>query len=155
MALTKEFEYDCEVRGVYKDVQVRMATVVKDDGTEIDVTITGMFYTAALRQMALGATQTSQAKMQPFRQYAMRFGLTALSLVLRLLWIAKKLLVTSNGKQDRPRFNDCRRSDECALDCQRNSVDRIGCHDRRSCFSKHQNMERRSGASQWSRLALH
>ena len=35
MALTKEFEYDCEVRGVYKDVQVRMATVVKDDGTEI------------------------------------------------------------------------------------------------------------------------
>jgi hypothetical protein len=35
MALTKEFEYDCEVRGEYKNVQVRTATVVKDDGAEI------------------------------------------------------------------------------------------------------------------------
>jgi len=35
MALTKEFEYDCEVRGPYKAVQVRKATVVKDDGVEI------------------------------------------------------------------------------------------------------------------------
>ena len=35
MALTKEFEYDCEVRGPYKAVQVRKATIVKDDGEEI------------------------------------------------------------------------------------------------------------------------
>ena len=35
MALTKEFEYDCEVRGPYKAVQVRQATIVKDDGVEI------------------------------------------------------------------------------------------------------------------------
>ena len=35
MALTKEFEYDCEVRGPYKNVQVRKATIVKDDGVEI------------------------------------------------------------------------------------------------------------------------
>ena len=35
MALTKEYEYDCEVRGPYKVVQVRQATVVKDDGVEI------------------------------------------------------------------------------------------------------------------------
>jgi len=35
MALTKEFEYDCEVRGPYKHVQVRQATIVKDDGVEI------------------------------------------------------------------------------------------------------------------------
>ena len=35
MALTKEFEYDCEVRGPYKAVQVRQATVIKDDGVEI------------------------------------------------------------------------------------------------------------------------
>ena len=35
MALTKEYEYDCEVRGPYKAVQVRQATVVKDDGLEI------------------------------------------------------------------------------------------------------------------------
>lgn len=35
MALTKEFEYDCEVRGVYKNVQVRKATIVKDGDEEI------------------------------------------------------------------------------------------------------------------------
>ena len=38
MALTKEFEYDCEVRGEHKNVQVRKATVVKDDGAEISRT---------------------------------------------------------------------------------------------------------------------
>ena len=38
MALTKEFEYDCEVRGPYKNVQVRQATVIKDDGVEISRT---------------------------------------------------------------------------------------------------------------------
>jgi hypothetical protein len=38
MALTKEFEYDCEVRGPYKNVQVRQATIIKDDGTEISRT---------------------------------------------------------------------------------------------------------------------
>ncbi len=38
MALTKEFEYDCEVRGVHKNVQVRTATIVKDDGEEISRT---------------------------------------------------------------------------------------------------------------------
>jgi len=38
MALTKEFEYDCEVRGPYKAVQVRKATIVKDDGDEISRT---------------------------------------------------------------------------------------------------------------------
>ena len=35
MALTKEFEYDCEVRGEHKHVQVRKATIVKDDGVEL------------------------------------------------------------------------------------------------------------------------
>ena len=35
MALTKEYEYDCEVRGPYKAVQVRKATIIKDDGAEI------------------------------------------------------------------------------------------------------------------------
>jgi hypothetical protein len=38
MALTKEFEYDCEVRGPYKAVQVRKSTVIKDDGDEISRT---------------------------------------------------------------------------------------------------------------------
>ena len=35
MALTKEFEYDCEVRGPYKDVQGRKATIIKDGDEEI------------------------------------------------------------------------------------------------------------------------
>ena len=35
MALEKSFEYDCEVRGPYKAVQVRKSTVIKDDGVEI------------------------------------------------------------------------------------------------------------------------
>ena len=38
MALTKEFEYDCEVRGPYKAVQVRTATIVKDGSDEISRT---------------------------------------------------------------------------------------------------------------------
>ena len=35
MALEKSFEYDCEVRGPHKAVQVRQSTVIKDDGVEI------------------------------------------------------------------------------------------------------------------------
>ena len=35
MALEKSFEYDCEIRGPYKAVQVRKSTVIKDDGVEI------------------------------------------------------------------------------------------------------------------------
>jgi hypothetical protein len=38
MALTKEFEYDCEVRGPYKAVQVRVATIIKDGGDEVSRT---------------------------------------------------------------------------------------------------------------------
>ena len=38
MALTKEFEYDCEVRGPHKNVQVRKTTIIKDDGVEISRT---------------------------------------------------------------------------------------------------------------------
>ncbi len=35
MALSEEFEYDCEVRGLHKNVQVRKSTIIKKDGTEI------------------------------------------------------------------------------------------------------------------------
>jgi len=35
LALTKETEYDCEVRGTYKTVQVRKITIIKDDGVEV------------------------------------------------------------------------------------------------------------------------
>ena len=38
MSLTKEFEYDCEVRGPYKAVQVRKATIIKDGSDEISRT---------------------------------------------------------------------------------------------------------------------
>ena len=38
MALTKEIEYDCEVRGEFKSVQVRTATIIKEDGVEINRT---------------------------------------------------------------------------------------------------------------------
>ena len=38
MSLTKEFEYDCEVRGPYKAVQVRKATIIKDGDDEISRT---------------------------------------------------------------------------------------------------------------------
>ncbi len=38
MSLTKEFEYDCEVRGPYKSVQVRKTTIIKDSGAEISRT---------------------------------------------------------------------------------------------------------------------
>ena len=38
MALTKEYEYDCEVRGPYKHVQVRKATIIKDGDDEISRT---------------------------------------------------------------------------------------------------------------------
>ena len=38
MALTKEFEYDCEVRGPYKAVQVRVTTIIKDGSDEISRT---------------------------------------------------------------------------------------------------------------------
>jgi hypothetical protein len=38
MALTKETEYDCEIRGPFKAVQVRKATIIKDDGAEISRT---------------------------------------------------------------------------------------------------------------------
>jgi len=38
MALTETFEYDCEVRGPYKAVQVRKARIIMDDGDEISRT---------------------------------------------------------------------------------------------------------------------
>ena len=38
MSLTKEFEYDFEVRGPYKAVQVRKTTIIKDGGEEISRT---------------------------------------------------------------------------------------------------------------------
>ena len=38
MALTETFEYDCEIRGPHKNVQVRKATIIKKDNVEISRT---------------------------------------------------------------------------------------------------------------------
>lgn len=38
MALTKEFQYDCEIRGEHKNVSVRTSTIIKDDGAEVSRT---------------------------------------------------------------------------------------------------------------------
>ena len=38
MALTETFEYDCEVRGPYKAVQVRKARIIMDGSEEISRT---------------------------------------------------------------------------------------------------------------------
>jgi hypothetical protein len=38
MALTKTFEYDCDIRGEHKHVQVRKATIIKDGSEEISRT---------------------------------------------------------------------------------------------------------------------
>ena len=38
MALTETFEYDCEVRGPYKAVQVRKARIIMDGSDEISRT---------------------------------------------------------------------------------------------------------------------
>lgn len=35
MALTKEIEWDCDVRGPFKTVHVRKVTIIKEDGAEI------------------------------------------------------------------------------------------------------------------------
>ena len=69
MSLTKEFEYDCEVRGAHKHVQVRKTTIVKDDGAEISgAPITATFCIAVLKQVILGVIQTSLVKTHQYRQ---------------------------------------------------------------------------------------
>ena len=91
MALTKEFEYDCEVRGPYKAVQVRVATIVKDDGTEISVHITGTSCTAAPSRAILGAIPTSAVKTHLYKQCATPCGLAQSSLPMRHLQTHKHL----------------------------------------------------------------
>ena len=38
MALTEEFEYDCDIRGPYKAVQVRKIRIIKDGDEEVSRT---------------------------------------------------------------------------------------------------------------------
>ena len=101
MALTKEFEYDCEVRGPYKAVQVRKATIVKDDGTEISRTYdrhtlqcrtkTGLTYNEdGTVDNAGGATPTSLARMPAYRRCATPCGRLRSNLLMRHLRTARR-----------------------------------------------------------------
>ena len=96
MALTKEYEYDCEVRGPYKAVQVRKATIVKDDDERLAVITTGTFSIAAPNLATHGVTPTSLARMPAYRQCATPCGLAQSSLPTRPLQTHKQL---SNGEQ--------------------------------------------------------
>ena len=54
MPLNEQYEYDCEVRGPYKAVQVRKARVIMDGDDEVARHTIVTFYTPAPRQMELG-----------------------------------------------------------------------------------------------------
>ena len=75
MALTKEFEYDCEVRGVHKSVQVRKATIIKDGDEEVSRTYHRHILYCRTKTDGLGATQTFLAKMHRCKLYATPCGL--------------------------------------------------------------------------------
>ena len=90
MALTKEFEYDCEVRGVHKNVQVRKATIVKDDGAEISRTTTDMYCIVEPKIVIHGAIQTSVVRRQVYKQCAMQCGLAQLRLPMKLQWMHRR-----------------------------------------------------------------
>ena len=59
MPLNEQYEYDCEVRGPYKAVQVRKARVIMDGDDEVVRTYHRHVLHPAPRQMESGATQTS------------------------------------------------------------------------------------------------
>ncbi len=83
MALTKEFEYDCEVRGPYKAVQVRKATIVKDDGTEISRTYHRHVLQCRTNLATRGVIPTSAVKTHLYRQCATPCGPAQSSLRMR------------------------------------------------------------------------
>ena len=83
MALTKEYEYDCEVRGLYKAVQVRQATIVKDDGVEISRTYHRHVLQCRTKSGDTWATPTSAVKTHLYRPCATPCGLTASSLPMK------------------------------------------------------------------------
>ena len=85
MALTKEFEYDCEVRGAHKNVQVRKATIIKDDGEEISRTFTRHVLHCRKSRVVLGVTQISVVRTHQFKQFVMRFGLAILKQLMKNL----------------------------------------------------------------------
>ena len=91
MALTEtQVEDKIEVVGDHKHVQVRTATVIARDGTEISRSFHRHVLLAQLNQVIHGVTLTSQVKAPKYKQYAMLFGQTQLRLHTRLQWMHKK-----------------------------------------------------------------
>ena len=91
MALTKEFEYDCEVRGEHKHVQVRKATIVKDDGAEISRSYhRHVLHCRTKDGDTWGDTDISGEDASAYKQCATQFGLAMLSLPTKLQWMHKK-----------------------------------------------------------------
>ena len=77
MALTEtQVEDKIEVVGDHKHVQVRTATVIARDGTEISRSFHRHVLLAQLNQVIHGVTLTSQVSPQKYKQYAMLFGQT-------------------------------------------------------------------------------
>ena len=93
MALTEtQVEDKIEVVGDHKHVQVRTATVIARDGTEISRSFHRHSLACSTKSgdPAHGVTLTSQVKAQKYKQYAMLFGQTQLRLHTRLQWMHKK-----------------------------------------------------------------
>ncbi len=89
MALTEtQVEDKIEVVGDHKHVQVRTATVIARDGTEISRSFHRHTLACSTKSVKLemkmvslllkvhGVTLTSQVKAQKYKQYAMQFGQT-------------------------------------------------------------------------------
>ena len=89
MALTKEFEYDCEVRGEHKNVQVRKATIIKDGDEELAAPTIATFSTAAQSLATLGAILTLAVKTARFRPCATLCGQMQSRPHMKQLWMHK------------------------------------------------------------------
>ena len=89
MALTKEFEYDCEVRGPYKAVQVRKATIIRMATTRLTAPITGTFCNAT-KSGVLGAIPTSAVKTHLSKLCATLCGPLQSNLLMRHLRTARR-----------------------------------------------------------------
>ena len=96
MALTKEYEYDCEVRGPYKAVHCSQGNHREGWCDEISRTYHRHVLNAAQSPATHGAIPTSLARTHLYRQCATPCGLAQSSLRMRPFQTHKQL---SNGEQ--------------------------------------------------------
>ena len=92
MALTKEFEYDCEIRGVHKNVQVRKATIVKDDGVEISRSYHRHVLHCRTKSGDTWGDTDISGEDAAYKQCATQFGQVTLNLLTKHLWMHKRHL---------------------------------------------------------------